>query len=131
MGKLDGRVAVVTGAAMGNGEGVARVMAGHGAQVVLWDISDGVFETAAALQSKGHEVTARKVDVRSYPECESAAVEAAKALGKIDILCNNAGVARLVPFLEMSDEVRDFQFDVNIKGVWNLSLIHISEPTRQ
>ena len=119
MGKLDGRVAVVTGAAMGNGEGVARVMAGHGARVVLWDISDGVFETAASLQSKGHEVTARKVDVRSYPECESAAVEAAKALGKIDILCNNAGVARLVPFLEMSDEVRDFQFDVNIKGVWN------------
>jgi NAD(P)-dependent dehydrogenase (short-subunit alcohol dehydrogenase family) len=119
MGKLDGRVAVVTGAAMGNGEGVARVMAGHGARVVLWDISESVFETAAALQSKGHEVSARKVDVRCYPECESAAVEAAKSLGKIDILCNNAGVARLVPFLEMSDEVRDFQFDVNIKGVWN------------
>ena len=75
MGKLDERVAVVTGAAMGNGEGVARVMAGHGARVVLWDISDTVFETAAALQSKGHEVSARKVDVRSYPECESAAVE--------------------------------------------------------
>ena len=47
MGKLDGRVAVVTGAAMGNGEGVARVMAGYGARVVLWDISDRVFETAA------------------------------------------------------------------------------------
>jgi NAD(P)-dependent dehydrogenase (short-subunit alcohol dehydrogenase family) len=119
MGKLDGRVAVVTGAAMGNGEGVARVMARHGAHVVLWDISDIVFETAAALQSDGHEATARIVDVRNYAECESAAVDAVKTLDRIDILCNNAGVARLVPFLEMSEEVRDFQFDVNIKGVWN------------
>ena len=64
MGKLDGRVAVVTGAAMGNGEGVARVMARYGARVVLWDVSDKVFETAAALQSEGHQATARKVDVR-------------------------------------------------------------------
>jgi NAD(P)-dependent dehydrogenase (short-subunit alcohol dehydrogenase family) len=119
MGKLDGRVAVVTGAAMGNGEGVARVMARHGARVVLWDISDQVFETAAALQSEGHEATARKVDVRSYLECEAAAADTAATLGRIDALCNNAGVARLVPFLEMSDEVRDFQFDVNVKGVWN------------
>ena len=123
MGKLDGRVAVVTGAAMGNGEGVSRVMAGHGAHVVLWDISDTVFETGAALQSEGHQVTARKVDVRSYAECESAAVDAAKALGKIDILCNNAGVARLVPFLEMSDEVRDFQFDVNVTETAALAVI--------
>ena len=48
IGNQTGRVAVVTGAAMGNGEGVARVMARHGARVVLWDISDEVFETAAA-----------------------------------------------------------------------------------
>jgi NAD(P)-dependent dehydrogenase (short-subunit alcohol dehydrogenase family) len=119
MGKLDGRVAVVTGAAMGNGEGVARVMSGYGARVVLWDVSDRVFETAAALQSEGREATPRKVDVRSFDECEAAAADAVANLGKIDVLCNNAGVARLVPFLEMSDEVRDFQFDVNVKGVWN------------
>lgn len=119
MGKLDGRVAVVTGAAMGNGEGVARVMAGHGAHAVLWDISDAVFETAAALQSEGHQTTVCKVDVRNFDQCEAAAAEAVASLGKIDILCNNAGVVQLVPFLEMSDEARDFQFDVNIKGVWN------------
>jgi NAD(P)-dependent dehydrogenase (short-subunit alcohol dehydrogenase family) len=119
MGKLDGRVAVVTGAAMGNGEGVARVMARHGARVALWDISDQVFETAAVLQSEGHQATAHKVDVRNYRECESAAADTAATLDGIDVLCNNAGVARLVPFLEMSDEVRDLQFDVNIKGVWN------------
>jgi len=53
MGKLDGRIAVVTGAAMGNGEGMARVLAKHGAHVVLWDISERVFETARALESEG------------------------------------------------------------------------------
>ena len=55
----------------------------------------------------------------SFDECEAAAADAIANLGRIDVLCNNAGVARLVPFLEMSDEERDFQFDVNIKGVWN------------
>jgi NAD(P)-dependent dehydrogenase (short-subunit alcohol dehydrogenase family) len=119
MGKLDGRVAVVTGGAMGNGEGVARVMARHGARIVLWDVSEKVFETAKALQSEGHQATGRKVDVREFGECEAAAAEAVTSLGRIDILCNNAGVVRLVPFLEMSDEARDFQFDVNVKGVWN------------
>jgi hypothetical protein len=119
MGKLDGRVAVVTGAAMGNGEGIARVMARHGAQVVLWDISEKVFETAEALKSEGHQVTASKVDVRNFAECKAAADDASENLGRVDILCANAGVVQFVPFLEMSDEVRDLQFDVNIKGVWN------------
>ena len=75
MGKLDGRVAVVTGGAMGNGEGVARVMARHGARIVLWDVSEKVFETATALQSEGHQATARKVDVREFGECEAAAAD--------------------------------------------------------
>jgi NAD(P)-dependent dehydrogenase (short-subunit alcohol dehydrogenase family) len=119
MGKLNGRVAVVTGAAMGNGEGIARVMANHGAHAVLWDISDTVFETAKAIQSEQGGATPYKVDVRNLEACQSAADDAIQKLGKIDVLCSNAGVVQLVPFLEMSDEVRDFQFDVNVKGVWN------------
>jgi NAD(P)-dependent dehydrogenase (short-subunit alcohol dehydrogenase family) len=118
MGKLDGKTAVITGAAMGNGEGVARVMASHGARVVLWDVSEQVFETAGALQSAGHEATAHQVDVRDLEACQAAA-DAAAELGGVEILCNNAGVVRLAPFLEMSDEDRDLQLDVNIKGVWN------------
>lgn len=119
MGKLDGRIAIITGGAMGNGEGVARVMARHGARVVLWDISEKVYETAKSIQSEGHGATAYKVDVRSFEQCKEAADDVVAKLGKIDILCGNAGVTRMVPFLEMSDEVRDFQFDINIKGVWN------------
>ena len=119
MGKLDGRLAVVTGAAMGNGEGIARVLAKHGAHVVLWDISDKVFETAESLQSEGHPSRPFKVDVRDVEACQAAVDNLITAQGKIDILCNNAGVIRLARFLDMSDEVRDYHFDVNIKGVWN------------
>lgn len=119
MGKLDGKVAVVTGAAMGNGEGMARVLAKHGARVALWDISERVFETAGALESEGHGATPFKVDVTKFEDCQKAADAVIADRGRIDILCNNAGVIRLANFLDMSDEVRDLHFDVNVKGVWN------------
>jgi NAD(P)-dependent dehydrogenase (short-subunit alcohol dehydrogenase family) len=118
-GKIDGKVAVVTGAAMGNGEGIAKVLAKHGAHVVLWDISEKVFDTAESLKSKSYKSTAAKVDVTDFEACRKAADNVIAKRGRIDILCNNAGVIRLANFLEMSDEVRDFHFDVNIKGVWN------------
>jgi len=119
MGKLDGRIAVITGAAMGNGEGIARVMAKYGAHVVMWDISEKVFETAKSIQAEGQKATPYKVDVRNIKECRAAAEDIIAKEGKIDILCNNAGVVKHEPFLDMSDEIRDFHFDVNVKGVWN------------
>jgi hypothetical protein len=118
-GKLDDRVAVVTGAAMGNGEGIARRFAKHGAHVVLWDISEKVSDTAGSINSKDGKATPVQVDVTDFKACQNAADKTITEHGKIDILCNNAGVIRLANFLDMSDEVRDFHFDVNIKGVWN------------
>ena len=119
MGKLDGKVAVVTGAAMGNGEGIARTLAKYDARVVLWDISEQVFDTAESLKSEGYKSNPFKVDVTDFRACQAAADKLITKYGKIDILCNNAGVIRLASFLDMSDEVRNFHFDVNIKGVWN------------
>jgi NAD(P)-dependent dehydrogenase (short-subunit alcohol dehydrogenase family) len=118
-GKLDDRVAVVTGAAMGNGEGIARMFAKHGAHVVLWDISEKVSDTAGSINSNDGKATPVKVDVTDFKACQNAVDKTIAEHGKIDILCNNAGVIRLANFLDMSDEVRDFHFDVNIKGVWN------------
>jgi hypothetical protein len=118
-GKLDGRLAVVTGAAMGNGEGIARKLAKHGAHVVLWDISEKVSDTAGSINSKDGKATPVQVDVTDFKACQNATDKTIAEHGKIDILCNNAGVIRLANFLDMSDEVRDFHFDVNIKGVWN------------
>ena len=119
MGKLDGRVAVVTGGAMGNGEGIARVLARHGAHVVLWDISDRVQETSRSIEAEGLKAQPYHVDVTRFDVCKKAAEATISELGKIDILCANAGVIRLGNFLEMSDEVRDFHFNVNVIGVWN------------
>lgn len=119
MRKLNGKTAVVTGAAMGNGEGIARVLARYGAYVALWDISDKVFETAKSLKSEGHKAIPFIVDVTKFEDCKTATDSLITDAGKIDILCNNAGVIRLANFLDMSDEIRDFHFDVNIKGVWN------------
>ena len=119
MGKLNGRVAVVTGAAMGNGEGMTRMLAKHGAHVILWDISDRIFEVAKSLELEGNKSIPFKVDVTKFKDCYEAAEAVIKSLGRIDILCNNAGIIRLVNFLDMSDEIRDLHFDVNVKGVWN------------
>jgi NAD(P)-dependent dehydrogenase (short-subunit alcohol dehydrogenase family) len=119
MGKLDNKVAVVTGAAMGNGEGIARVFASHGAQVLLWDFAEQVFDTAKSIEDAGGKAASFKVDVTNYAHCEKAANGAVAEFGQIDIMCANAGIIRLGSFLDMTDEVRDFHFDVNIKGVWN------------
>ncbi|GAK60513.1 oxidoreductase UcpA [Candidatus Vecturithrix granuli] len=119
MGKLTGKVAVVTGAAMGNGEGIARVLAKHGAYVALWDVAEKVFETARSIEAQGYGAAAFQVDVRMLEDCQSVAKAVIAEKGKIDILCNNAGVVRLAHFLDMNDELRDLQFDVNLIGVWN------------
>ena len=119
MGKLTDKVAVVTGAAMGNGEGIARVFAAHGAQVLLWDIAGQVMETADAIANGGVKAAGCKVDVTNFNDCQKAAKQALAEFGRIDIMCANAGVIRLGGFLDMSDDIRDFHFDVNIKGVWN------------
>ncbi len=116
MGKLDGKVAIVTGGAMGNGFGAALALAKNGAQVVLVDISDRVFEAAQSLDKNA---VGYKMDVSDFNDVSKVFQSIAEKFGKIDILVNNAGVAVIVPFLEMSDEIRDRHFNVNIKGVWN------------
>ncbi len=121
MKKLENKVAFVTGAAMGNGEGIAKVLAKHGATVLLADISEKVFKTAEIINDKGFKAFAYKMDVTDYNDVKQCVDEAIKKFNKIDILVNNAGVIRLIKFLEMSDEIRDLHFNVNINGVWNCS----------
>jgi len=121
MNKLTGRIAYVTGAAMGNGEGIARVLAKHGAHVLLADISDQVFKTAKSMETEGNKATAYQVDVAKYEEVKKSVDDALKRFGKIEILINNAGVLKYARFLEISDELRDWHFNVNINGTWNCS----------
>jgi NAD(P)-dependent dehydrogenase (short-subunit alcohol dehydrogenase family) len=119
MGILDDKVAVVSGAAMGNGWGITKVFGREGAHVAMLDVSEEVFQAATDFEGQGRGVSAYKVDITDFEGVKKAVDQVAKKLGKIDILVNNAGIAKLIPFLEMTDEIRDLHFDVNIKGAWN------------
>jgi len=119
MGKLDGKVAIITGGAMGMGYGCAKVMAKHGAKLALVDYSDKVFETAEGLIKEGYQVIAFKIDIREAAALKEAYKKVADTYGKIDILANVAGVADCSSFTEFDDEIRDRIMDINFKGCWN------------
>lgn len=120
MAKLDGKTALITGAAVGLGAGIAEVYAGYGARLCLVDVDAAVEETAARLRREyGAEIITAVANVADKAQMQAAAAQTVEKFGRLDIACCNAGVCRLAPFEEMSDEMRDFHIDVNIKGVWN------------
>ena len=120
MGKLDGKVALITGAAVGLGEGISTAYAKYGAKLVMVDLDPKVEETAARLRKEyGAEIVTVVANVADREQMDAAAKKGADTFGEINVACCNAGVCRLAPFEEMDDKTRDFHIDVNIKGVWN------------
>ncbi len=123
MEKLQGKVAIITGGAMGNGLGIAKVFLKYGAEIAILDYATCLEETINSLKEAypGRKIFGYTVDIREKENVENAVDEVMKEFGHIDILVNNAGVARLESFDTMSDETRDFHFDINIKGTWNVT----------
>lgn len=123
MRKLENKVAIVTGGAMGNGLGIVEVFLKYGASVAIFDYDKKVHETLAYLKGKytQSQILAYEVDIRDQAKINECVKDVAEKTGHIDILVNNAGVARLEEFVTMSDELRDFHFDINIKGTWNVT----------
>ena len=120
MAKLDGKVALITGAAAGLGEGIATAYAKYGAKLCMVDLSKDVEKTAQKLrQEYGAEIITVIANVADKEQMKAAAAQTIEAFGALNVACCNAGVCRLAPFEEMPDEIRDFHIDVNIKGVWN------------
>lgn len=120
MGKLDGKVALITGAATGLGEGIAEAYVKYGAKICMVDLSPDVEKTAQRLREQyDAQIITRVANVANKEEMKAAAAAAVEQWGELNVLCCNAGVCRLAPFEEMTDEMRDFHIDVNIKGVWN------------
>ena len=120
MGKLDGKVALITGAAAGLGEGISEAYVKHGAKICMVDLSPNVEKTAERLRKEYNaDIITVVANVANRAEMDAAAAKAVEAFGELNIACCNAGVCRLAPFEEMTDEMRDFHIDVNIKGVWN------------
>lgn len=123
MGVLKDKIAFITGSAMGNGEGIARVMAEKGATVILADVNDKVFETAKSI---GENAVAYKMDVSQYDEVKKVADDVIRKFGRLDILVNNAGIARMIVVENMDDALRDLHYRVNMIGTWNCVKAFIS-----
>lgn len=119
--KLDGKIAIVTGGAMGNGLGIVKIFLKYGADVIIIDSSDRLQQTLQELQNP--KVMGYKADIRDKNMLAAIVNDIITKKGKIDILVNNAGIAKLQPFTSMTDEVRDTHFDINIKGTWNMTQV--------
>lgn len=120
MGRLEGRVAVVTGAAQGIGAAFARGLAAEGAKVVIADLDSGqsvVDEIVAA----GGEAAEIQTDVSDPDACKAMVAKAVDGFGRLDILVNNAAIFTAVErsnFDEIPVAEWDRLMSVNIKGVW-------------
>ena len=118
---LKGKIAIITGGAMGNGLGIAEVFLKLGATVVILDYSDKLGTTLGQLMKISQNVVGYKVDITDKNLVKQIVDAVYKKYNKIDILVNNAGVAKLAKFEDMTDDIRDFHIDINIKGTWNVT----------
>lgn len=117
--RLDGKVALVTGAARGIGQAIARALCEAGAEVILSDIDPEAGQDAVMkLEREGLKASAMVLDVTDSQAVEAASNKVVRLHGRVDILVNNAGVGALTAALEMSDEEWRRVIDVNTNAVF-------------
>jgi len=120
-GRLDGKVALITGAGSGMGKEAASVFAAEGARVVVVDvIAEAADAVAAAVRAEGGTATAFAADVSSAAGCEAMVAHATATHGGLHVLYNNAGVfpADDGGVLETPEATWDRVMEINLKGVW-------------
>ena len=129
---LDGKVAIVTGAAQGIGRTIAVTLATHGADVAVADLDPGRSqETVDAIAKLGRKAVNVKVNVADWNDVKQMVEHVSKALGRVDILVNNAGVTRDGLLVRMKDEDWNLVLQVNLTGTFHCTKAVLSSMTKQ
>ena len=133
MGMLDGKVALVTGAARGIGKAIALKLAAEGADVAFTDlaINEAAEETIAEISAFGHKVKGYASNAANFDETHTVVEEILQEFGHIDILVNNAGITKDGLVLRMSEAQWDAVIAVNLKSAFNFIHAVIPSMARQ
>ena len=128
MGLLDGKVALITGAARGIGKAIALKYAAEGADVAFTDlvINEAAQQTVAEIEAFGHKVKAYASNAADFEQTQQVVAEVAAEFGHIDILVNNAGITKDGLVMRMSEQQWDAVIAVNLKSAFNF--IHAIVP---
>ena len=133
MGMLDGKVALITGAARGIGKAIALKFAAEGADVAFTDlvINEAAEETISEIAAFGHKVKGYASNAANFDETHAVVEEILKEFGRIDVLVNNAGITKDGLILRMSEAQWDAVIAVNLKSAFNFIHAVIPQMSRQ
>ena len=128
MGLLEGKVALITGAARGIGKAIALKFASEGADVAITDlvINEDAQKTVAEIEAFGHKVKAYASNAANFEETHTVVDQIVADFGKVDILVNNAGITKDGLMLKMTEGQWDAVIAVNLKSAFNF--IHALTP---
>lgn len=131
MGRVEGKVALITGAARGQGRAHALRLAEEGADIIAVDscvshatvpyagaTEADLAETAKQVEDLDRRVLTRTVDVRDLSRLQEVVAEGVSEFGRLDVVCANAGIASFAPAWEITEDVWQEMIDINLTGVW-------------
>ena len=132
MGRLDGKVSVITGAGSGIGQASARLFAREGARVVVSDIDLAAAQaTVDEITEAGGQAIAERVDVTDQESTTALAERVVQRFERVDVLFNNAGIAGVGDVLETEPELFDRVMRVNVRGVYLMSRALVPQMIKQ